>query len=96
MRVDQTVCDDLGTLQSGEMHEANDGRGASPVSSSQTVDEDVPAVLDLILDIFEDWTNEGDQLLLKCLLFRKKNWNWNTIITREFPANFLHQAILNL
>ena len=72
MRVDHAVCDHLGTLQSGEMHEANDGRGASPVGSSQAVDEDIPAVLDLILDIFEDWTNEGDQLLLKCLLFRQQ------------------------
>ena len=58
----------LGALQSREMHQADDSRGAGPVSSSQAVDEDVPTVLDLVLDVFEDWTNEGYQLLLKCPL----------------------------
>ena len=60
-----------------------------PVGSSKTMDEDIPAVLDLILDIFEDGTNEGDQLLLKCVLFsQNKARNWNNYYQRipsEFP-----------
>ena len=53
------------------------------------MNEDIPAVLDLILDIFEDGTNEGDQLLLKCVLFsQNKARNWNNYYQRipsEFP-----------
>ena len=46
------------------MHETDDGGGSSPVGSSQTMDEHIPPVLDLSLDIFQDWPDEGDQLLL--------------------------------
>ena len=51
--------------------------------------EDIPAVLDLILDIFQNWANEGDQFLLKCALFRRnKARNWENDYQRipsEFP-----------
>ena len=65
-------------LQSGEMHQADDGCGSGPVGSGQAVDEYIPPVLDLVLDVFEDWSDEGDQLLLQSLLFRQQTKNWNT------------------
>ena len=78
------------------MHEADDGCGTGPVGPSQAVDEHIPPVLDLILDIFQGWTYEGDQFLLKLPLYRQQTGTGTQLFTREFPANFLHQAILNL
>ena len=57
------------------MHETDDGSGASPVSSSQTMDEHIPPVLDLSLDIFQDRPDEGDQLLLHKPFALKKKTN---------------------
>ena len=54
----------LGALQSGEMHQADDGCGSSPVGSGQAMNENIPAVLDLVLDIFQDWTDERNQVFL--------------------------------
>ena len=68
------------------MHETDDGRGASSVGSSQTMDEHIPPVLDLSLDIFQDWPDEGDQLLLqKPFALRNKN---RTRVYQRIPSEF--------
>ena len=69
------------------MHETDDGRGSSPVGSGQTMDEHIPPVLDLSLDIFQDWPDEGDQLLLQkpFALKNKKRTRVYQRIPSEFP-----------